>query len=249
MTKLSIKELNREFKHKEPEDVLAYVHKYHPKKYALASSLGVEDQVLTDMICKISSNVSIFVLDTGRLHQKTYDVMEQTMTRYAFEYDVYFPDSKSVEKMVEKDGPNLFYHSVDDRKRCCHIRKTEPLKRALKKRSAWITGLRRSQSVFRAKTQMFEWDETHNMLKVNPLVYWSKDDVWGYIKRYDVPYNELHDKGFASIGCEPCTQPIEPGEDERAGRWWWEDSGKKECGLHVMSNIMVDNNDDTDKGV
>ena len=150
-----------------------------------------------------------------------------------FPIDFFFPDQAAIESMVNQHGPNHFYKSVENRKECCFIRKVEPLRRALQGYSIWMTGIRRAQSVDRAQTPLFEWDETHNLIKVNPLINWSKDDVWDYVKRYDIPYNELHNQGYPSIGCAPCTRAIMPGEDDRSGRWWWEESVKKECGLHV----------------
>lgn len=235
MNKQLVDELNKQFVKAAPQEILNYLNETYHGEVCLASSLGAEDQVLTDMFCNISDQVDIFVLDTGRLPPETYAVMDKTMNQYAFNYHVYFPKAEDVEKMVQKKGPNLFYKSIENRKECCYVRKVEPLQRALKDFSVWITGIRRAQSIDRAMTEFFEWDDSHQMMKVNPLAYWSKDNVWDYIKRHDVPYNDLHDRGFVSIGCEPCTRAIQPGDDERAGRWWWEDATKKECGLHVSS--------------
>lgn len=199
----------------------------------LASSLGGEDQVLTHMLLQEAPDARVFVLDTGRLHQQTYDLMSRMMTRYGFQYEVYAPQAEAVQEMVSAHGPNLFYASVENRKRCCLVRKVEPLNRALKGASVWLTGLRCGQSADRADTSVFEWDEAHAMIKVNPLAIWTVDDVWDYLREHRVPYNKLHDQGFPSIGCEPCTRAIAEGEDPRAGRWWWENDAAKECGLHT----------------
>jgi phosphoadenosine phosphosulfate reductase len=172
-------------------------------------------------------------LDTGRLPQETYDVIEETREKYNIEIKVMFPDLKQVEQMVNENGPNLFYESIENRKLCCRIRKVEPLKRALSELDAWICGLRAEQSPTRQKLDKVEWDENFNLIKINPLADWTQNQVWQYIKENNVPYNELHDKGYPSIGCAPCTRPIEPGENIRAGRWWWENPEHKECGLHL----------------
>lgn len=209
------------------------------ERICLASSLGAEDQVLTDMCLKINPNTRIFILDTGRLNPETYDVMDKTIKKYNMTYDVYFPQREAVEKMVKAKGPNLFYESIENRKECCGIRKVEPLGRALSSCDAWITGLRRTQSVTRASLNEAEWDETFKIMKFNPLTHWSEEDIWRYIKENNVPYNTLHDKGFSSIGCAPCTRAIKPDEDVRAGRWWWETPEQKECGLHVVDGKLV----------
>ncbi len=243
MTPKSIVELNQHFDKSSPEEILSYSVGRYGEHLIFASSLGVEDQVLTNMLSNLTDEVSIFVLDTGRLPQETYDVMARTMRRYAFNYHVYYPDQQAVEKMVSEKGPNHFYESLENRKECCGIRKVEPLSRALKGKKAWITGIRRAQSMDRVETQIFEWDDAHEMIKINPLVAWSKDDVWDYVKRHDIPYNSLHDQGYPSIGCAPCTRAVPEGEDDRSGRWWWEESVKKECGLHIDLNKKDDEND------
>ena len=199
----------------------------------LASSLGLEDQVLTHMVLNARPSTPIFILDTGRLNQETYEVMQRTMSTYKMTYEVYFPKSESVESMISKKGPNSFYDSIENRKECCNIRKVEPLSRALSECKAWFTGLRRAQSITRQQLPVVEWDSDHNIVKVNPLAMWSQTDVTDYISAHSIPYNVLHDKGFPSIGCEPCTRAIEPGDDIRSGRWWWETPDQKECGLHV----------------
>lgn len=202
------------------------------KNIALSSSLAAEDQVLTDIIFKIDKNVRVFTLDTGRLHPETYDVMDATNLKYQVKIDVLFPNLQDVEKLYKTQGINGHYESIENRKACCNIRKIEPLKRALKGVEVWITGLRSAQSITRANMPLVEWDENFKVIKVNPLISWSESDVWDYIKKNRVPYNKLHDKGFPSIGCAPCTRAIKDGEDIRAGRWWWENPEHKECGLH-----------------
>ncbi|QKG80951.1 phosphoadenylyl-sulfate reductase [Tenuifilum thalassicum] len=227
-----VETLNAQFKGKTPEFVLDWFIKKHKGKIALASSMGAEDQVLTDMIVKIDPSVRIFTLDTGRLFYETYELIERTSLRYKKNIEIYFPSPEDVEKMVTEKGINLFYQSIENRKECCRVRKIEPLKRAFKELDVWICGLRRSQSATRTDNQLVEWDEANGLIKLNPLIDWSEEDVWKYIKENGVPYNPLHDKGFPSIGCQPCTRAIEPGEDIRAGRWWWENPETKECGLH-----------------
>ena len=202
-------------------------------KLALSSSFGAEDMVLIDMIMKENPKARVVTLDTGRLHQETYNVMDAAREKYGLTIEVFFPQAEAVQAMVAEHGLNLFYHSVDERKLCCGIRKMEPLRRALAGLEAWMTGLRREQSVTRTAVPRVEWDAGNKLIKVNPLTEWTLDDVWTYIRTNNVPYNALHDQGFPSIGCAPCTRAIEPGEDQRAGRWWWENPESKECGLHV----------------
>ncbi|MEX1199166.1 MAG: phosphoadenylyl-sulfate reductase [Methylophaga sp.] len=201
----------------------------------LATSYGAEDMVLTDLICKHAPGIEIFTLDTGRLPKETYELMQIVKTQYQREVQVFYPDTVSIENFVTQNGPNAFYDSVELRKTCCGIRKVEPLQRALANKKAWLTGMRRSQSVTRNELPVSEWDDAHNLQKFSPLTDWSNGEVWKYIRAFDVPYNKLHDEGYASIGCAPCTRAITPGEDIRAGRWWWENPESKECGLHVKA--------------
>jgi phosphoadenosine phosphosulfate reductase len=202
-------------------------------KIRFASSMGAEDQVLTHMLAQVSPALSIFTLDTGRMFYETYELIEKTEARYGIKIEIYFPDAQSVEEMVNEKGINLFYQSIENRKQCCGIRKIEPLQRALRGLDAWVTGLRRAQSTTRKDMMPVEWDEGNKLIKVNPLYNWSEEQVWEYIKANKIPYNTLHDKGFPSIGCQPCTRAIQPGEDLRNGRWWWENPETKECGLHA----------------
>ena len=200
---------------------------------AFASSLGAEDMVVTDAILSAGLPITVFTLETGRLHRETLDLLERVRSHYGHEIEAFRPDPDAMARYVKEHGLNAFYESVDLRKRCCHIRKVEPLARALAGRNAWITGLRRTQSVTRTDLPLREHDPVHGIPKFNPLADWSEAEVWACIRDRGVPYNALHDHGYPSIGCEPCTRAIRPGEDIRAGRWWWESSNAKECGLHV----------------
>lgn len=203
------------------------------KPAAFANSFGAEDMVLTDVIARHDVEIEIFTLDTGRLPAETYDLMQTTRDRYQLPIEVFFPDYRAVEAYVGEHGPNAFYKSIELRKRCCHMRKIEPLKRALNGKKAWITGLRREQSPTRSELPFSEWDEANGLHKFNPLRDWRTEEVWAYIRALDVPYNALHDRFYPSIGCAPCTRAISPGEDIRAGRWWWENPDSRECGLHI----------------
>ena len=226
------KEYKDRFKSATATEVLEFFLNEHRGRIAFATSLGLEDQVITDMISRINKDVRIFTLDTGRLFPESYDLLDLTSKRYHLDIEVYFPDSSRVEQMVRSRGINLFYESVENRKLCCHIRKIEPLRRALANSDVWMSGLRREQSVTRQNGSLVEFDELNKKIKVNPLIDWSLDDVRDYIREHKVPYNKLHDQGFPSIGCLPCTRAVEEGEDIRSGRWWWEDPAYKECGLH-----------------
>jgi phosphoadenosine phosphosulfate reductase len=219
-----------------PEVIQWALSTYHPK-IVIASSFGAEDVALIDMAVRIEPKVRVLTLDTGRLNQETYDVMDSVRRKYNIQIEVYFPDAKRVEMMVREKGLNLFYDSLENRLRCCGLRKVEPLNRALGAVSAWLTGLRREQSVTRGAVKKLEWDADHGggIAKINPLADWKRDQVWNYIRKNDVPYNKLHDQNYLSIGCAPCTRAVKPGEGERAGRWWWENPEHKECGLHVKS--------------
>ncbi len=203
------------------------------KDLVLASSLGAEDQVLTDMVCSQEPEARVFTLDTGRLFQESYNVMQTSMNRYHLKYEVYAPEADEIIDLVRDKGPNLFYDSVMDRKQCCYVRKVRPLQKVLGTAKAWLTGLRSEQSVTRDALEVVEGDDNFGLYKINPLAAWSEADIWSYIKDKDVPYNALHEQGFLSIGCVPCTRVVKDGEDVRAGRWWWEDPKHKECGLHA----------------
>jgi phosphoadenosine phosphosulfate reductase len=219
---------------KSAPEILKWGFEKFGDKMVLASSFGAEDVILIDMMCKINRNLTrVFTLDTGRLNQETYDLIDKIRKKYEIIVDVYFPNASDIEKMVATKGMNLMYDSIENRKLCCNLRKIEPLKRALKQFDCWITGLRREQTVTRNKILKIEVDSlNNNIIKLNPLADWTNDEIWKYINENEIPYNELHDKGYPSIGCEPCTRAIKKGEDPRAGRWWWENDVHKECGLH-----------------
>jgi len=212
--------------------LIGILEKYNKEVY-FSTSLGLEDQVLLDKLVKLNQPFQIFTLDTGRLFQETYELWEKTERHYQIKIEPFFPNFQEVEKMVKEKGINLFYKSVENRKLCCAARKLEPLSRALKQAKIWLTGLRREQSPTRNEMKFAEWEEKYNLLKINPLIDWSLEQVWDYVKKEKVPYNPLHDENFPSIGCAPCTRAILPGEDIRAGRWWWENPTTKECGLHI----------------
>ena len=200
-----------------------------------ANSLGAEDMVLTDLIAQHQAGIEMFSLDTGRLPQQTYDLMQEVRKRYSVPLNIYFPEAQQIETYVARNGVNGFYDSVENRKGCCHIRKVEPLKRALAGKRAWITGMRRDQAVTRTDLEVSSHDADHGLQKFNPLLDWTNAEVWEYIKQNNVPYNKLHDQFYPSIGCAPCTRAVTPGEDIRSGRWWWENPENKECGLHAAS--------------
>ena len=205
---------------------------FHFSPVALASSLSAEDMVITDMIARFQLPIEVFVLNTGRLHSETLAVLEETRARYRIALNIYEPDSRAVEQYVAAHGRDAFYGSVELRKRCCELRKVEPLRRALAGKRAWITGQRREHAASRAALAESEFDLDNGLHKFNPLAAWSEADVWQYVRTHQVPYNRLYDQGYRSIGCAPCTRPVVAGEDPRAGRWWWEIAEHKECGLH-----------------
>jgi phosphoadenosine phosphosulfate reductase len=206
---------------------------------AFANSLGAEDMVLTDLIVRHAPGIEAFTLDTGRLHEETYALMQKVADHYDIRLRIYFPQPHAVERYATEHGVNAFYQDTELRKACCHARKIEPLGRALQGKAAWITGLRRAQAVTRQDLAEEEFDAAHGMAKFNPLAAWNEDEVWAYIHAYGVPYNALHERGFPSIGCAPCTRALAAGEDLRAGRWWWEASESKECGLHPAKRSKV----------
>lgn len=233
-TELQIKKIAEEMEDKSAMEVLKWAINAYAPKIALASSFGAEDVILIDMMVKINKEkAKIFTLDTGRLNQETYDVMDAIRKKYDIQIEVYFPEQRETEEMVKIKGMNLMYESVENRKLCCEIRKVHPLNRALSKLDGWITGLRREQAITRANIYKLEIDSSHgNIVKINPLADWTNEMIWDYIHKNNVPYNKLHDSGYPSIGCEPCTRAVHSGEDPRAGRWWWENATQKECGLH-----------------
>ena len=232
-----IKALNEKFINKTPQDILEWCVKELGQNIALATSFQAQGMVLIDMLMKIDNNARIFTVDTGRLNQETYDVLDAVRTKYNNNIEVLFPDHNEVQYMVKQHGMNLFYKGVENRLMCCQIRKTNPLNNYLKTLGGWITSIRREQTATRSEAEKFELDTLHgNILKVNPVVDWSEEMIWDYINSNKVPYNKLHDKGYPSIGCEPCTRAVEKGEDPRSGRWWWETDSAKECGIHFDHN-------------
>jgi len=201
------------------------------ERLTYASSLGFEAIVLTDLIASHAPAIDIFTIDTGRLHEETYGLLAQLQRRYANRIRVVYPDATALERLVSRQGVNGFYASIEARLECCRVRKVEPFKRAIAGFPAWITGIRRRHSADRANAAAFEWDREHGLYKLSPLLDWSDEDIWHYIRAHQLPYNRLHDRGFPSIGCAPCTRAVGAGEDFRAGRWWWEQPGSRECGL------------------
>jgi phosphoadenosine phosphosulfate reductase len=222
------------------EAVLGWAAETFSPRVALVTSFAAEGVLLIDMMARLGHRVRVLTIDTGRLPDENYAVIEAIRERYGVTVETLFPLTEAIQAMVDRHGVNLFYRSLELRKRCCAVRKVEPLRRALQGLSAWITGLRRDQAATRSDLRKVEVDQDHGgILKVNPLVDWGWEEIWGYIRAHDVPYNALHDRGYPSIGCAPCTRAVRPGEDLRAGRWWWEDSDGKECGLHPIRSEVT----------
>ncbi|NPA67154.1 MAG: phosphoadenylyl-sulfate reductase [Chlorobi bacterium] len=236
-----IQELTQKIQNLPIEEQLEFLAKEFEGRIAFSTSFGQEDQIISHIILSNNIPIEIFTLDTGRMFEETYKIWNITNKKYNTKITAYFPDKNEVEKMVKEKGIYSFYNSIDDRKECCNIRKVYPLTRALKNIDLWITGLRAEQSVTRTDLALLEENKTFNVIKFNPLTKWTYQDVLDYIKQNNIPYNELHDKGFLSIGCAPCTRAVKKGEDIRAGRWWWESKDKKECGLHVDSKVETRN--------
>jgi len=227
-----IETIRNTIKDKSPEEALDLIAETLPGQVVFSSSLGLEDQVITYFIFKNNLAIDVFTIDSGRLFPETIQLLETTCTHYKKSIKVVHPNSITTEKLVLEKGAFSFYDSVDGRKECCNIRKVEPLKRALQGNKIWVTGIRAEQSLNRQTMQSLEWDENNQIIKFHPLLQWTFEDVKNYVRSQNIPYNPLHDKGFVSIGCSPCTRAIKEGEDFRAGRWWWENNDKKECGLH-----------------
>ena len=219
----------------DPVAALRYFAEAYKGKIVFSTSFGWEDQVITHMIFANDIPIDVFTLETGRLFPETYYVWNRTLEIYKKPILAYHPQAELLQDMVNAKGPNSFYESVENRKQCCYIRKLEPLKRALEGNQLWVTGIRAEQSLNRHDMSNLEWDEQNQMVKFHPIFFWSLDEVKEYIKKNNIVYNTLHDKGFPSIGCAPCTRAVREGEDFRAGRWWWEDQSKKECGLHATT--------------
>ncbi len=231
-------ELNKELQGTSPVEALKLLAEKYSGRIVFSSSFGWEDQVITHMIFANNIPIKVFTLETGRLFPETYYVWNRTMEIYGKTIHAYYPNSQQLEEMVNAKGPSSFYESVENRKECCHIRKLEPLKRALQGNDIWVTGIRAEQSANRLEMNNLEWDGQNNLVKFHPIFDWDLEQVKEYIRANNIPYNTLHDRGFPSIGCQPCTRAVQPGEDFRAGRWWWEDQSKKECGLHETNESI-----------
>ena len=230
--KEEIDSLNIKYADASAQELLQSFMSQYGARLALSSSLSIEDQTLTDMMLRIDPQANIFTLDTGRLFPETYELIDRTNEHYKVKLKVYCPQTESLQQFVATEGINPFYESIEKRHACCEVRKLEPLRRAFRDLDVWVCGLRSAQSVTRSDMRLIEWDERHGLLKINPLIHWTEQQVWDYIKENHVPYNRLHDKGFPSIGCEPCTRAVRRIDDVRAGRWWWESPDHRECGLH-----------------
>ena len=231
------KQLNQKLATKTAEEIILATAEIYKDKLSFASSLGAEDQIILDIICRHQLDIEIFTLDTGRLFPETIELLAESEKKYKRKIKIYFPEQQQVENMVNTKGINLFYDSIENRKECCQIRKVQPLNRALESCSAWLCGLRQDQSVTRASLQIAENDNS-GKIKISPLYNWSENDVWNYIKTNNIPYNKLHDKNFRSIGCACCTRAVKKDEDVRNGRWWWEPQEQKECGLHIVNGKL-----------
>jgi phosphoadenosine phosphosulfate reductase len=229
---MNIEDIKIAIKDKSPQEVLSFLAQNFVGEIVFSTSFGWEDQVISDMIFSQNLPIKVFTLDTGRMFTETYYTWGRTLEKYQKQIHAYYPKEQKLQEMITLKGPSSFYDSVENRKECCGIRKVEPLNRALKSKKIWITGIRADQSPNREDMDWVENDEAHQLIKVHPIFNWTLDDVKAYVKEKNVPYNPLHDKGFPSIGCQPCTRAVADGEDFRAGRWWWEDASKKECGLH-----------------
>ncbi len=227
-----IKSLSSDIINKDIKEAIQIICNNYKDKVVFSTSFGLEDQVISHIIFTNQLPVKVFTLDTGRLFTETYSVFSKTMEKYNQPIEVYFPDKADIEKMMTEKGPFSFYYSLENRKECCFLRKIKPLKRALAGNKVWITGLRAEQSEDRSKIKLLEWDEENKIIKYNPIIEWKTEQVREFVKQNNIPYNVLHDQGFPSIGCQPCTRKVNEGEDFRAGRWWWENNSKKECGLH-----------------
>ncbi len=236
---LDVENWERDLAKRSCPEIIQWAATQFDQQVAFASSLGAEDQVISHFISQVSPGLRIFTLDTGRLFPETYELIETTEGRYNIKIQIFAPSSAEVESMVSMHGVNLFYRSMDFRKLCCSVRKIHPLGRALAGMNAWICGLRRDQALTRQSLRVVEWDDQNNLYKINPLWNWSEKEVWDFIREWNVPYNPLHDRGFLSIGCSCCTRAVSPGEDIRAGRWWWENPEHKECGLHLKDGKLI----------
>lgn len=230
-------QLLKQIQGKNEWEALNFLAQSFPNQVVFSTSFSWEDQIILFWLYQHNINIQPFTLDTGRLFPETYAVWERSREKYGLEIKAYYPDALQIQNFVSQNGPNAFYQSVEHRQNCCHIRKVQPLQKALANQKVWITGLRAEHSQHRQQLPILEWDSTYAVFKFHPLLHWSTEAVKSYIQNQNIPYNPLHDKGFVSIGCAPCTRAIQPGENFRAGRWWWEDANKKECGLHIHSQL------------
>lgn len=232
---LDIQKLNVEFNDQSATGIIAWIYEtFAVEDVKLSTSFGAEGVVLIDLLTQTVKQPRVFTIDTGRNFQETYDLWQEVIARYQIEIEAYYPDPADIAALVNKAGPNLFYESVENRKQCCHVRKVKPLRAALADAKVWISGLRRQQGDTRNDLDIISWVESHQVYKICPLANWFESNVWDYVRNNNVPYNKLHDQGFPTIGCAPCTRPVRPAEDMRAGRWWWETEEKKECGIHIV---------------
>jgi phosphoadenosine phosphosulfate reductase len=232
-------ELLNELRGKEITEQFGILVSRFPGQVVFSTSFGLEDQTITFFIANGNIPIKVFTLDTGRIFPETYSTWSRTIEKYNLVISAFYPDAVALQQFVSVKGPNSFYESVDNRRQCCNLRKVEPLQRALKGNKIWITGIRAEQSSNRQDMPAVEWDEANQVIKFHPLLNWTWGQLKQFVSKNDIPYNSLHDKGFVSIGCAPCTRAIKPGEDFRAGRWWWEDNNKKECGLHSTQEKEV----------
>ena len=239
MTPLEHESWNAYLANLSPREILHWAVTQFGDGLTMATALGLEAQILTHLIAEMRLPVPIFTLDTGRLFDETHALIAETEARYGVRIKTYHPHHEEVERLVNDGGTNLFRESPDQRKRCCEVRKVNPLHRALAGKKAWITGLRGDQSETRSEMNLVQWDAKHGLVKINPLFNWNENEVWDFIHSHQVPYNALLNRGFSSIGCAPCTRAIRPGEDSRAGRWWWEESSQKECGIHIVNGRVT----------
>jgi len=237
---INVKDLNSQFEKRSATSIIEWIYgTFDPSVVKLSTSFGAEGMVLIHLLKQQVEKPRIFTIDTGRNFQETYDVWQEAIDRFKIEIEAFHPDPADLAALADKSGPNLFYQSVENRKQCCYVRKVKPLKRALADAEVWISGIRRQQGEMRQALDIVSWVEEHQVYKICPLANWYETNVWEYLRNNNLPYNKLHDKGFPTVGCAPCTRPVRPAEDLRAGRWWWEADESKECGIHLVEGKIV----------